>query len=398
MPRQILERIHLANQTCDPEMLQLKYQKMRANAFIFLRGTCHLFYEDWPAQSPLNAAPLVWLCGDLHLENFGTYKGDNRLTYFDLNDFDEAVLGPATWDLARLVTSLLVAAPTLGMTLRQAEKLARQFLGTYAEALARGQIRTVERPTAVGLVRKLLHTLKTRQRATFLEERTVARKHHGCRLKLDGQHFLAATKAEQAYVAQRVEQFGRHQRQSRFYKVLDMARRVAGTGSLGVRRYAILVEGKGSPGGNYILDLKEERTSALQPYVLAPQPAWPSEAERAVAVQMRYQGTPPALLAAVKLESKAYILRELQPLQDRVNLADWGGEFERASQVLETMAEVVAWGQLRSGGRQGSAIADALIAFGQAPGWQADIIAYARQYAAQVQADFKEYRASPAGE
>ena len=63
---------------------------MCEDAFAFLRSTCHLFYEDWPADTPLNEAPLAWICGHLHLENFGTFKGDNRLAYFDINDFDEA--------------------------------------------------------------------------------------------------------------------------------------------------------------------------------------------------------------------------------------------------------------------------------------------------------------------
>jgi uncharacterized protein (DUF2252 family) len=89
MKRHIFERIQQFNQGRDPERLQLKYQKMRANAFAFLRGTCHLFYQDWAEAnpgltSPLNQAPSVWLCGDLHLENFGSYKGNNRLVYFDI--------------------------------------------------------------------------------------------------------------------------------------------------------------------------------------------------------------------------------------------------------------------------------------------------------------------------
>ena len=69
---------------------------MRKSAFAFLRATCHLFYEDLPKSPLLRKVPPVWACGDLHLENFGSYKGDNRLVYFDLNDFDEALLAPCT--------------------------------------------------------------------------------------------------------------------------------------------------------------------------------------------------------------------------------------------------------------------------------------------------------------
>ena len=80
---------------------------MRASAFAFMRGTCHLFYDQLPRSGVFKSAPPVWVCGDLHLENFGSYKGDNRLVYFDINDFDEAALAPVSWDLVRLLTSLL---------------------------------------------------------------------------------------------------------------------------------------------------------------------------------------------------------------------------------------------------------------------------------------------------
>lgn len=110
------ERIQLFNQARNADLLRLKYRRMVTDAFAFMRGTCHLFYEDWPQTSALNSAPSVWVCGDLHLNNFGSYKGDDRLVYFDINDFDEAALAPCTWDLARLLTSIFVAARTLKLS------------------------------------------------------------------------------------------------------------------------------------------------------------------------------------------------------------------------------------------------------------------------------------------
>ena len=86
----IVDSILKYNAGREPERVALKYRAMRQDAFSFMRGTCHLYYQDWPASDrQLNDAPLAWICGDLHLENFGCYKGDNRLVYFDLNDFDE---------------------------------------------------------------------------------------------------------------------------------------------------------------------------------------------------------------------------------------------------------------------------------------------------------------------
>ncbi len=393
MSRNIVERIRQHNAQGLPDMVQLKLAKLRSSPFAFLRGTCHLFYEDWPAAWPLNAAPLAWLCGDLHLENFGTYKGDNRLTYFDVNDFDESALAPLTWDVARFVASLFVAAPELQMTAAEAAVLARRFLSTYAHTLALGQIRGMERPTATGLVRRLLRALKHRRRADFLDGRTQV-KDSRRRLKFDQEHLLVASRVERTRIGRCIDRLGRRQGAPEFFKPLDVARRVAGTGSLGLTRYAILVEGKGSPDQNFILDMKEERPSSLLASLTVPQPAWASEAERVVVNQARFQSMPPALLTAVTMGRRHFIVRELQPLEDRVNLAEWDGRLSRAAKVMVTMAEVTAWGHLRCGGRQGSATADELMAFGRAPGWPAEILHYARGYAAQVVADFKEYAAA----
>jgi uncharacterized protein (DUF2252 family) len=82
----IAARILRYNAGRDPERLRLKLQSLRGDPLAFFRGTCHLFYETLPGHRILEAAPAVHICGDLHLENFGSYKGDNRLVYFDLND------------------------------------------------------------------------------------------------------------------------------------------------------------------------------------------------------------------------------------------------------------------------------------------------------------------------
>src|SRR5215470_1126876 len=91
-PASVEHRIRRYNEGRDPERLRLKYRAMAKSAFAFLRGTCHLFWEDWDGGQALDRTPLAWACGDLHVENFGAFKGDNRLDYYDLNDFDEAAL------------------------------------------------------------------------------------------------------------------------------------------------------------------------------------------------------------------------------------------------------------------------------------------------------------------
>src|SRR5471032_3231735 len=129
----IVDRIRDFNAGRDPERLALKYRAMRANPFAFLRGTCHLFYDELASASVPADAPLVWACGDLHLENFGSYKGDNRLVYFDLNDFDEAALAPFTLELVRFLASIMVAAKSLGLPQAQANELCRLFVDVYRD-------------------------------------------------------------------------------------------------------------------------------------------------------------------------------------------------------------------------------------------------------------------------
>ena len=374
----------------DPERLQRKYTAMRHDPFTFLRGTDHLFYAQLPSAKAFEKAPATWVCGDLHLENMGSYKGDNRLVYFDLNDFDEAALAPCTWELIRLLTSVHVAAASLDLSRDQANQLCHRFLDSYIAALRLGKARWIERDTATGMVGDLLGSLRGRLRPHFLDSRTV-RKGKLRKLRLDGRRALPVTEKQREKVTALIQKIGAKEPDPGFYKVLDVARRIAGTGSLGVDRYAILVEGKGSPDGNYLLDLKQALPSSLAPHLDIAQPAWETEAERVVAVQRRMQAISPAFLRAVNMGRKSYVLRGLQPTEDRVALTDWHGKLERLDGVLDAMGKLSAWAQLRSSGRQGSATADELIAFAEKRRWAAQLHELAQDCTRQVRRDWKTY-------
>ena len=388
----VYERITRFNAGRDPELLPLKYRAIADNPFSFLRGTCHLFYEDFPRGGVLDQAPATWICGDLHLENFGSYKGDNRLVYFDLNDFDEAILAPADWELARFLTSLQVAAASLGVQPAQATALCHRFIDAYAAALVAGKARWVERATASGMVRDLLRSLRTRTRAALLDSRTEFQRGKR-RLRLDGKKALPAAAVNREKVLDFMAGYAKTQSHPEFFKVLDVARRIAGTGSLGSERYAILVRGRGGLDGNFLLDLKYAPPSALAPYVALPQPQWASEAERVATVQRQVQAIAPAFLAPVRLGTRSYVLKELLPSQDRVALNQWNGKNSRLEGVIHTMGEVVAWAHLRAGGRRGAAIADEWVAFGAAaPTWRAPLLDYAQGYARRVVEDWQAFK------
>lgn len=380
----------------DPERLAMKYRLMRASVFPFLRGTCHLFYARLRGPhggSVLAEGPSTWICGDMHLQNFGSYKGDNGLVYFDINDFDEACLAPCLYEFIRLLASVLVAAEDLHISRAQALALCHVAVESYGTSLGAGKARWIEHELAEGMVRELFDSLGKRTRVDLLNRRTAL---NGKRraLKIDGKKTLAIDDRSRDAVMAFMSEFASAQDNPDFYRPLDVARRIAGTGSLGVDRYVILVEGKGSPDGNYLLDLKQALPSSVVPSVAVSQPHWDTEAQRVVELQARAQAVPQALLHAVSFEKRPYVLRSLQPSEDRVDLSSWNGKLPRLEAVVDNMAQLSAWAQLRSGGRQGSAIADDLIAFGARKDWQLPLIDLAGKCAEQVLSDWREYCAS----
>jgi uncharacterized protein (DUF2252 family) len=390
----VVERIRTFNLGRDHRLLQMKYKLMQHDVFAFYRGTCHLFYEDWPADSPLNDAPPVWVCGDLHLQNFGSYKGDNRLVYFDINDFDESVLAPCTWDLARLLVSMLIAAHAMKINEAKDLNLCKYFLDVYTDTLLKGRVRTVDDEDAVGLVKDLLDGVEKRQRKDFLDKRTTVQSDGTRKLLIDGKRYYVASEDDKAKVTALIDIWRANRANPQFYKVLDIAHRIAGIGSLGVERYVMLVEGKGSPHQNHLLDLKAEPSSSLQPYLKQRQPLWANQAERVVTIQRWIQAMPPASLAEVELNAKSFVLRELQPTEDKVDLQSSGATLPQLEQLMKTTAQVVAWGQLHSGGHQGSAIASEVMDYAKLPHWQKSLLSYAGYYAQKAAEDFREFCAA----
>jgi uncharacterized protein (DUF2252 family) len=377
----IVDAIVSRNAGRDPERLAMKYAKMAQSPFIFLRGACDLFYDALPDTPLFRAAPLAWCCGDLHFENFGSYKGDNRQVYFDINDYDEAALAPASWDMVRLLTSIQCGADELHATPAEAVVVSQSCLDAYRSALGDGKPLWVERETSAGLVNALLTDLQTCARADFLDKRTLLKSHRR-QLKLDGVKALAASGEQKQRVAEFMTRFAESQANPAFFQVLDIARRIAGTGSLGVERYVVLVEGKGSPDGNYLLDLKQALPSALTPHLARlgiAQPVWPDEASRVVSVQKRMQAVDHAFLHAVELAGQPCILKGLQASEDRVAIGEWGKKLERLQDVVAAMGRILAWDQLRAAGRSGSANADTLIRFAQADDWSTEMLATASE-------------------
>jgi len=387
----VSQRIKAFNANLLPDKAQLKYKQLAEDPFRFFRGTCHLFYEDL-AKDSLPASPNVWMCGDLHMENFGSFKGDNRLVYFDINDFDESVLGPAAWDLARFITSIFVGSQVIGVDeKKEALQWARHFLNAYSAILAKGKARYIEIETASGVVRYFLEKVSQRTQSEFLQKRVNIEKNKPVLntenkkyLKLDKELKTALMDHLQNWAMNREEKLGSSE-------VLDACFRLAGTGSLGVKRYLFLIQITKNKKKYRLLDMKQALPSSLLPYTEVKQPAWSAEAERVKAIKYRMQNVSPALLDTTIFKGDSFLLQELQPMEDKIDFNLIKDSYKDIAEVINDMALLTASAQLRSSGSKGSAPIDDLIEFGRNDQWKEAIIEYARNYAGKVKEDHRQF-------
>jgi uncharacterized protein (DUF2252 family) len=384
--RQILAQ----NEGRDFDRLTLKLALLRRDPFSFFRGTNPLFLDFLPRAHSLFRAPCVLICGDLHLDNFGAFKGDNRLCYFDVNDFDEACLAPFTLDIVRFVASIKVAAHGLGLNGAQSRMLVRRFLKAYVHSISDGKPRWVERSLAQGVFRALLRRAINRTRRELLARFTKLKAGER-RIRNDGVRALRVDASRRPQLRRLLSQFAVPGVGRSFFKLLDAARRIAGNGSLGLARYIILVRGRGSPDQNFALDLKYAAPSAVADWLAQPQPQWPSEAARVVSIQRVMQAISPALLRAVHFENRPFVLKELQPSVDRLDLAQWHTKPRRILQAVEGMGHVAAWAHLRGCGHYGAAASETLQAYAATKRWPDSVDRVASQAARRIHRAWQVY-------
>lgn len=393
MPRGLIKRIKKFNSDRNPEMVRLKYDALMESPFRFFRGTCHLFYEDIPEKSFILKSPQTWVCGDLHLENFGTFKGNDRLAYFDMNDFDESFLGPCLLDVVRLCTSVFLASGLVKIEIADCRKLVRSLLQSYADDLEAGHIRYMEHRTAKGFVKDMLDHASQRRRIDLLNQR-VDFSATGTTLKHDELKAFDADKKTRHTVKGALRDWAKkHSGDPGFYKVIDIANRATGTGSIGIERHLVLVEGKGKPDGHYLLDIKEAVMPSAFQFLKLKQPRWENQAVRLIGIQDRVQAASPAYFNPIKVGKKWFVMKELQPLEDKADFSLLQKDVDKFRQLVTDMGTIVAWNSLRAGGRQGSAIADEMIRFGHNLHKQHDdIINYAEAYAAKTERYWLEFK------
>ncbi|WP_276479846.1 DUF2252 domain-containing protein [Paraflavitalea pollutisoli] len=377
--------IRLFNANREQAVLPLKYEAMAIDAFRFFRGTCHLFYHDLLQAYPFSTSPGTWICGDLHLENFGSYKGGNKLVYFDMNDFDEGMQAPLLYDLSRCLVSLELATAEIGLTYKEKKKLVQQLLQQYRFALIRNKAFNIEKETAAGLIKKLINKVSERKRGDLLRERTN-NKASGAKLLLDKKLLAidAPLKKDLIKTFAATAATGYHAG----YKMVDAGFRIAGTGSIGLKRYLCLLENKEDPRKKRLIDLKLATASCIPLPAGVVQPSWQQEADRIIGVQDMMQHVTPAYLTPFVFRDEWYVARAIQPTADKIDLDSAWQQTNRVVQYLSDLAMLIASAHLRSSGRQGAATADALKAFAVDAAWENTVLDWASAYAKQVAKDY----------
>ena len=290
-----------------------------------------------------------------------------------------------------MLASLHVAGDKFDMKRQKARRLCEIFLQAYASALAGGKAYWVEREIAQGLVRTLLDGLRKESTGKLVDERTEMRGRKRV-LRIDKDKALPVTAAQRKAVTAFMESFAKAQTDTAFFHVLDVAQRVSASAAsassatwcwcAGIRATATAC-----------WTSKQSRPSSLAGQ-LKRQPRWLTEAHRVVALQNRLQAVPPAFLQPVLLDESAFVLRSLQPSGDRISLKGIKKPDSELEQAVGTLGNLVAWAQLRSAGREGSAIADELIEFGRLKKWREPLLDDAETCAEKARSDAATFNAA----
>jgi len=320
----------------DPRAFRRKFRKMAADPFAFYRGSAVLFYDDvarledpWADER----TGRVWIQGDLHAENYGTYMDSAGIFVFDVNDFDEAYLGHYTWDLQRMAASLAL----LGFGYALSDDTIREMVEAYARAYVE-QVRafatgdrddefrlTLE--TTDGLLHEFLHEARGKTRLDLLETSTALAGHERRFADGPGVRRLEDDEREEVLAAYRayLETIPETKRQqSVSYNVKDIVgRRGFGIGSAGLPAYNLLVEGRTQALDNdVVLSMKQGNVPAPSRVVDGGElhEYFEHQGHRTAVSQRALQAHSDPWLGWCELRGKGQVVQELSPYE---NDLDW---------------------------------------------------------------------------
>ena len=401
----VIDTLDESNEGRLPDLVPIRIGRMLASPFAFLRGSAAVMASDL-RHSPYMGS-VVQLCGDAHLANFGVFASPERRLVFDLNDFDETYRGPWEWDLKRLAASVVVASRESGFSEATNRDMARLTSWRYRRWMRRyAGMRALQVWYAAIPIESIIERVEAARalpggggRAIEISLDEARRKDH---MAAFGKLSIAAPGGgwlirDRPPLLQRLAdddpaRDGLAQLRAGYlrslapdrrllvekHRLLDVALKVVGVGSVGTRCYIALFAGPA--GGPLILQVKEARESVLAPNIKGRR--WRHQGERVVTGQRIMQAVSDSFLGWTKSPTSGteYYVRQLHDMKYGVDIA---GLREPGMRLY---AEVCAWALARAHARSGN---PAEIAGYLGPGDAFDkaIASFATTYADQTERD-----------
>jgi len=379
-----------------PELVPVKMARMAVCPFSFFRGSVAVMAADL-ATLPTTGIP-VQICGDAHLRNLGAYAGPDGRLIFDINDFDETIRAPWEWDLKRLAASLVLAGREAGNSEHQCRDAVMTCAQTY-----RTKIAVFSRMTCLEVHKYRIHrqfvggvgvsVLQRAERAT--PQHTLAKitvRHGSKRVFREIKPVLThPAKSRAKQVLQSIKPYretlpGCSQAALDFYRPVDVAFKVVGTGSVATHDYVVLhLAGEGARDPLF-LQIKEAVQSAYAPYVKSPETAM-HQGQRVVHGQRMLQVQSDIMLGWTSIGAADYMVRQLSDHKASISDEDLKGA--GLTEYAITCGEVLAKGHARSG--------DPAVLAGYLGGsdrWDKALAKFAFVYADQTTGDYEKFTAA----
>ena len=395
-----------------PDLVPIRHGRMLVSPFTFFRGAALPMAADLAGTA--TSGLRVQLCGDAHLSNFGAFASPDRRLVFDLNDFDETLPGPFEWDVKRFAASLAVAGRDVGLSTKERRGLTLAGVSSYRTSMAQFASQTtlevwyarldieeaLERlaPTVgakqVNRTRKALAKARTRDSMQALSKLTEVVDGRRCIVsqpplvvpisELGGGVDAAELTGFLETVVERythtLSADRRHLVQQ--FRLVDVARKVVGVGSVGTRAWVLLLEADDGRQPLF-LQAKEAQRSVLADY--CGEGEHDHQGERVVAGQHLMQAASDIFLGWQRIEGVDGVERDFFLRQ----LRDWkfSAPIERMEPAgLRTYAGLCGWTLARAHARSGDRVAIAGY-LGRSDRFDRAVLEFAEAYADRTEQD-----------
>jgi len=343
----------------DPDAFRNKFRKMAAGPFAFYRGSAPLFYADMEGEEDRwadeRSTSRVWIQGDLHAENFGTYMAGDGVFVFDVNDFDEAYLGHFTWDIKRMVASVALLGWMKAISDANIAWLIETYVRAYMQQVRyfvdndRDHAYSLRLETTDGAVHKMLLETRLSTRVDLLDKTTLVDEGFDRRFRR-GPGVLELDEAErvrvQAAYAAYLETIPEAKRfRSLTYQVKDIVgRKGFGIGSAGLPAYNILIEGPTQALENdVVLSMKQGNVAAPSRIVYDEriERYFEHHGHRTAISQRALQAHADPWLGYTEIDGVGFVVSELSPYVEDIDWSDFT-EPEEMAPVLDYLGRATA--------------------------------------------------------